>query len=296
MPNNSPLTVAQLSYAQVTFKASHNAYDRDEMPVSCQYEYLGSDSDDWQGGCRGLELDLNLSTKNWLWSVNHLGGYQGATDLQFVTYLADLAEWHADNSAHDLMTITLDLKSSDPLDKKSRPSISEFAERLDETIEAAFQGEPFFSPADLQGQAATLLKGAEDWPVLDKLRGRFLFCLSGDEGLKTTYLKASGKRLCFADKKFDVGDQFKPEASPDRVFYNFDLDAWDLAGNQPGWVKAVKQIAKDGRCVTRGYLINNSVVWDAATAAGVSVLATDKVTNHKWATVGPGGFIRRANT
>ena len=62
-------------YSAVAFKASHNSYERDELPVSTQFADLGDSS--WQGRCRGIELDLNASGRNWLWSVNHVGGYGG---------------------------------------------------------------------------------------------------------------------------------------------------------------------------------------------------------------------------
>ena len=42
-----------LSYSHIAFKASHNSYERDELPISTQFGDLGEQS--WQGRCRGIE-------------------------------------------------------------------------------------------------------------------------------------------------------------------------------------------------------------------------------------------------
>jgi hypothetical protein len=279
-----------LTYAQVAFKASHNSYDRAELPVSTHLDDLGSAPSD--GRCRGLELDLNLSGRNWLWSVNHIGGYGGDADQQLTAYLADLSRWHAANPDHHVVTVTLDLKGGGPLDKSAHTQ-SDFSVRLDAVLTEAFK-DAIFRPQDLRGNRSTLLEGAANWPSLKALTGKFLFFLSGNGDLKKTYADGAGATgCCFIDKTLAPGDSFTPDAFPDIVFYNFDVDAWSVPERAARFRQIVKQIAEDGRCITRGYVINNAQMWTRTLDAGFSILTTDKVRGHAWAAVGEEPFMPR---
>jgi hypothetical protein len=280
----------ELSYGEVAFKASHNSYDRSELPVSLQLEALGNAASD--GRCRGLELDLNLSGRNWLWSVNHLGGYGGAADQQLTAYLDDLARWHRSNGDHDVITITLDLKGDTPLDKSSGQT-SRLAAALDTVLESAF-AEAIYRPRDLRGNNDTLLEGAANWPSLKALRGKFIFFLSGNGDLKDAYTAGGGKSaVCFVDKKLSPGDAFTPENTPEIVFYNIDVDAWSQPNGSAKLKQTVTKIAEDGRCIVRGYVVNNPQIWSSARSAGFSILTTDKVRHCDWATVGDEPFMPR---
>jgi hypothetical protein len=275
-------------YSAVAFKASHNSYERDELPVSTQFADLGDSS--WQGRCRGIELDLNASGRNWLWSVNHVGGYEGSADQQLSCYLTDLARWHRDHPDHHVITVTLDLKDGGPLDEKlNRPS--ELARQLDATL-VDHLGDAIFRPRDLRGNHATLLEGARSWPSLKALTGKFIFFLSGSGKLKEKYVEGGPDVCCFIDRKFSPGNRFTPEETPDIVFYNVDMDAW-MQPNAARLRKAIRDIAEDGRCIVRGYGINNAQAWTAARDAGLTMLSTDKVRGHEWATVGDEPFMPR---
>ena len=73
------------TYNRVAFKASHNSYERNEMPITTQLNW--SKTNPHQKGCRGLELDIHQSGNLWLWSVSHLLPYRGDADWQFSEYL-----------------------------------------------------------------------------------------------------------------------------------------------------------------------------------------------------------------
>ena len=282
-----------LTYVQVAFKASHNSYERDEQPVSTHFAALGSDTSD--GRCRGIELDINLSERNWLWSVNHIGGYGGSADQQLAAYLADLSRWHTTNPDHQVVTITLDLKGGRCLDEHAvMPSA--LAAQLDMVLRDAL-GDAIFRPRDLQGNSPTLLDGAANWPSLKVLTGKFIVFLSGSSTLKRIYAEgAEPDACCFLDAKFSPGDTFTPEDTPGIVFYNFDVDAWSSPALTRHLKAVARQIAEDGRCIVRGYLINNGQTWKDARDAGFSILTTDKVRAHDWATVGPEPFMPRVRT
>ena len=279
-----------LTYAQVAFKASHNSYERNELPVSTQLDSLGDHAA--EGRCRGLELDLNLSGRNWLWSVNHIGGYGGSADQQLAAYLADIAGWHEAHPEHHVVTVTLDLKGGRTLDKDAR-STSDFSARLDAALRDALQ-DSIFRPRDLRGNKATLLEGAANWPSLKALTGKFVFFLSGSGDLKECYANGAGTDgCCFLDRKFSLGDTFTPESFPEIVFYNFDVDAWSTPEQVARFKQIGRQIAEDGRCITRGYVVNNSQMWTRALDAGISILTTDKIRSHPWASVGAEPFRPR---
>jgi hypothetical protein len=129
---------------------------------------------------------------------------------------------------------------------------------------------------------------------LKALTGKFLFFLSGSRDLKKAYAEGVGAAgCCFIDKTLAPGDAFTPDAFPDIVFYNFDVDAWSVPERAARFRQIVKQIAEDGRCITRGYVINNAQMWTRTLDAGFSILTTDKVRGHAWATVGEEPFMPR---
>lgn len=274
----SPKTHAW-TYDRVAFKASHNSYDRDERPIITQLSW--SAANHYQKGCRGLELDIHPSENLWVWSVNHIGRYKGLVDMQFSGYLTLLRDWSDKNPGHDVITVTVDLKS-DPSDLRSFPW------QLDAYIKRHLGSAKLFTPGELQGSNADLVSGAmsRGWPTLGDLKGRFILCLSGSEDAKKAYARSGKERLCFADKKVGQGDSRPSTTKGHRVFFNFDLRAW------LGWKKTLQWFANQKGFATRGYVINDGVLWKKARSAKVNILATDKVMKYSWATVGPTPFVR----
>ena len=59
-------TYGELRYHQASHKASHNSYEREEIPVATQLAFNGRKPHD--AGCRGLELDIMQSPRNWAWA------------------------------------------------------------------------------------------------------------------------------------------------------------------------------------------------------------------------------------
>lgn len=267
-------------YNEVAFKASHNSYDRTERPIVDQLPF--STAQPHQAGCRGLELDLHLSGDLWEWSVSHVGPYSGLNDRQFGAYLRLLNRWSERHAGHDVITVHLDLKSR-PHDLRS------FAYYLDAYILDHVDGDRIYQPDALRGTETSLVAGAtkNGWPTLAELRGRFVFCLSGNEPAKVSYARARG-RVCFADRTLTFGEvKKKPDdTAGDRVFFNFDLDPVQA------WRTHLEWFFRRQGFVTRGYTLNDGTIWERALAWKVNVLATDKVRNHTWASVGTQPFRR----
>jgi Phosphoinositide phospholipase C, Ca2+-dependent len=264
-------------YDQVAFKASHNSYERDEKPLTAQLAWQPRQPH--QAGCRGLEIDLHESANLWLWSVHHDGVYTGGADMQFAEYLHHLRRWSTANTGHDVVTITLDLKSS-------TRDARQFPHWFDGLIDECLGHDRIFTPAELRGDAASLVEGAHraGWPTLGELKGRFVLCLSGDERTKAAYARSGSSRLCFADQRFRAGDALPPLDTGERVFFNVNVtESWD-------WAAALKWFAAQPGLVTRAYVVNDEPLWRRVRAAHANLVTTDKIRNHSWAHVGDEPF------
>jgi Phosphoinositide phospholipase C, Ca2+-dependent len=265
-------------YGEAVFKASHNSYDRDERPVTEQLTWQRSQPH--QAGCRGLELDLCESPNLTMWAVDH-NDYQPQADRQLSAYLRHLRLWSTFHPGHDVITVTLDLKS------RAR-DLRQFPRHLDATIDEHLGADLLFTPAQLMGGMPSLVAGASatGWPTLAELRGRYILCLSGDEATKRNYARANNVRLCFADQKIDESDSLPSTASGDRVFFNYNAtETWP-------WHDRIRWFAAQDAFVTRAYVVNSQDLWDRVVAADTNIIATDKVRNHAWAHVGPEPFAR----
>jgi hypothetical protein len=258
--------VYSLPYNQVSFKASHNSYDRDETLVQ---QLAWDPAKPWQGGCRGLELDINQSSSGNQWSVGHVGGYS-SKERQLSQFLNELRVWSQSNPGHDVVTLYLDLKNVH----------DGFASGLDQYV-SQYLGRPIYRPVDLMGRQSSVPEGARvnGWPALSQLRERFLVVLSGDKAAKAAYAADDPRaRLCFADK--DCGASEVP-SSTDRVFFNYHL----YSADKKKWTPVFQGQATNPASIIRGYVLNGEDLWNDAVSAGCNVPATDKVRNHDWARV-----------
>ncbi len=97
-----------LKYNEVTFKASHNSYDRDETTHE-QLDFHHEDPS--RCGCRGLEFDIwrHSDEKEKFFTVSHTQILTEGPPLAW--YLGLLLSWHLNNPGHDVILITLDIKS-----------------------------------------------------------------------------------------------------------------------------------------------------------------------------------------
>jgi hypothetical protein len=258
--------VYTLPYNQVSFKASHNSYDRDETLVQ---QLAWDPNQPWQGGCRGLELDINQSEDGNYWSVGHVGGYS-SKERQLSQFLNELRVWSQDGPDHDVVTLYLDLKE-----------VHEgFADDLDQYV-SQYLGRPIYRPGELMGAQSSVPNGARayGWPTLNQLRGKFIVVLSGDSDAKAAYSNEDPReRLCFADKDRDADES--PESNT-RVFFNYHL----YESDHDEWGPVFRAQATNPASICRGYVINEGDFWDNALAAGCNIPSTDKVRNHDWAMV-----------
>jgi hypothetical protein len=265
-------------FHRLQFKASHNSYDRaGNLPEQLEFDA----SSPALGGCRGLELDLvrhsdaSGGANSSYFQINHLAGNTGP---HLATYLRQLRDHHTQVPDHDPVFVTLDIKST-------VGKFDVFPDEIDTYLRAHFDPALIYGPEHFFRSAGDMVQNAaaHGWPVLGALRGKFIFCLSGNKRWKGYYAdKNPAQRLCFAD--VDVPDDQAAEEPPqtgNRIIANLNLHSV----NQPKWTQSVPRF-RAANWLVRGYVLNGSALWQNALTAGTNVLATDEVSGALWATVG----------
>jgi hypothetical protein len=260
-------------------KAAHNSYQRDEILTD---QIAWSSAQPYQGGCRALELDISQARSGNAWSVGHKEEYD-RNYRQLSQFLNELSVWSRNNCLHDVITIHLDLKHVE----------ADFVQKLDDYIRAHFHVgivTTIYQPGELMGSEATLPAGAgkNGWPTLDQLRGRFIFCVTGNGQAKDRYSRTDPRnRLCFADKDISDSDRNDPWSDV-CVFFSYNL----FTANISKWGPVFRRLAGSRKIIIRGYVLNGDGLWKAALENGCNLLATDKIRNHNWAAVGRTPFVK----
>lgn len=284
------MSYESLDYDQLCLKASHNSYQRDE-PLLDQIAW--DDVEHYNCGCRSLELDIvrhsddSGGTSETYFQVTHEQGGNGPT---LASYLADLLDWHDKDSAHDPILVALDIKSEEG-------SASAFVDEIDAYLTAWFRAELIFAPGAILGHSTEPLLQAiqqKGWPPLGDIKGRFLFCLSGNEDWKKLYAKTDpALRLCFADQVIAYAP-FDPIPDADDTDDHRPVVNLHLYSDQYGWWKSLVAQLRARHFLVRGWVLNSGDLWDKAQGAGVNLLATDKISGHDWACVGSEPFAPSA--
>ena len=264
-----------MKYNEVSMKASHNSYQRNETIIE---QITWNFAKNYNCGCGGLELDISQSDDGKNWSVDHKNSYDRHY-RQLSQFLSDLMVWSKENPNHEVITLHLDLKHT---------VTDDFPDKLDGYIEDRFISDSIYTPGDLMGGSSTLSKGAKDngWPRLDELKGKFIICLTGNSDDKKTYAEKSPRnRLCFADKDTKVNEM---PSSTHRVFFNFHI----YHSKRAEWMRIFKQCTAKSNVIVRAYIANSKESWDDCLSSGCNLIATNKISNHDWAKVGDERFVK----
>jgi hypothetical protein len=281
MPSSTRSTPAGPAdrYDQVQQKTVHNAYQRRQS--------LGDQLR--RHDVRSVELDLHRARRgaprtDGDWYVYHLGVLDEDTSCDRLSdCLAAIAEFHAEQPAHEVITVFLDLKS--PLDPYAH---GHGAADLDQRLEAHFAPDALLRPAhvaDRCGAARTVREAVLrcGWPRLDELSGRIVVVLTGGDGCsrddaldryvgggdmareRAAFIAPSLSDACTIDDYARAGHV---------LFLNLDVGQMDLARG-----------ARDRGLVARMWTLHDAHDWQRALSAGVNFLATDHVdlADHPWA-------------
>jgi len=231
----------------------------------------------------GIELDIWRHSSSYVpyqsisadyFTVAHTT--PGSTTLSY--YFDQVLQWHAQNPGHDVVLINLDIKSSNG-------GYNNFQDEIDTYLKCWF-GEPLiFKPGPLfKNTSMDLCQNviATGWPMLSELKGKFIFCLSGNKDWKAKYAATNPQqRYCFSDHdESDSDKNLKPPTSGNIVFFNFHIYDKDSST----WLKTIPPFATE-KLITRVYIANSEDNWNNSIRANVSAIATDKVSNYSWCKV-----------
>src|SRR5436189_1483511 len=271
-----------MKYNQASYKQSHNSYDRDE---DSHQSLLFHPNDPGNAGCRGLEYDI------WRHSDSSNGRSLGyftvahstSSGPPFANYLGYLLSWHLADVNHDVVFVTVDIKSSGG-------SKESFPDEIDNYMREWFNAGLMYTPGMLSPDNSDFVAyvKANGWPEVDTLRGKFIFCLSGNSDWKTYYAQTNPlARLCFADKDFDDGKSVTVPTTGQQIIFSSNL----YSDNFETWKKSITNL-RAANLIARGYVLTSDGIWDKAKQAKLNAFATDKITGHSWAHVGSTPFVQ----
>jgi hypothetical protein len=283
-------TPAGSRYNLTQQKGSHNSEQRNEtLPQALQFD----PAKPYQAGCRNLELDLVQDSQyvgtndTWAFAVDHSSTYNWKIGTLYDDLMI-LRNWHLANPGHDVVTVAMDLKNA-PGDDAT------FVQKVEGIFTATLGADNLYSPGMLQGSAPNLLAGARanGWPTLGQLTNKFILVFTGADGdqavaRRRTYYSTTNptQRLAFVDldaRKAGTDPTKPPYTDGYRVFINIQYGS-------SGWCSLATNAQRVGGFATRAWTENDSSSWNAALAAAVNILATDKVSDYTWAQVGNAPF------
>jgi hypothetical protein len=197
-----------------------------------------------------------------------------------------LLSWHLNNPKHDVIFVTLDIKSTDG-------AIPPFPDEIDSYIREYFDSDLLFTPAMLMTTPRLSLCQnviQNGWPDISSLGGKFIFCLSGNVDWKSFYAATKiRKRLCFSD--YNVLDNHSNIVAPDDG--NFVVFNMHIISDDHGTWKNTLPLFFAKNLLTRVYVADSSSLWNNALHASSSMIATDEISNRPWARVGNKPFVKR---
>lgn len=182
------LISSTLRLNQLQMKGTHNSYHI-EMPgpkyPDYYYTHLPLDQQLEEQGVRQFELDLHYNGLSDEMLVYHaIVIDMRSTCRYFTDCLKTMKAWSDANPMHHPITLLLEPKEwSSP-----RPAET-FLKRVEDDILSVIPKERLVTPALVQGAYPDLASAVEAgaWPLLDDVRGRFMFILHTDGELELAY-------------------------------------------------------------------------------------------------------------
>lgn len=276
------------TFSEITFKASHNSYDKEENVP----QQLSCNNETYNFGCMALEFDIWRHSSKYTPGEKIDAGYftighskPGETTLAH--YLKELLDWHDEKPDHDVILITLDIKSG-------FGGYDAFHEEIDTYLKLHFEENLIFKPFQLiQDPHVSLCQNVinHGWPELssDELTGKFIFCLSGNTAWKSKYANTDLiHRFCFCDEdKKDWDPAVRPPKEGNIVFFNFHIHK----SFKKVWMKTIPLFTQLD-LITRTYVSNSEENWKNCIEATVSAIATDLICDNTWSKVSNTGAYR----
>jgi len=274
--------MSDLTFDQIIFKASHNSYDKNGESLASQLTF--NPAQPYNNGCMAIELDIWRESSPYTPYVSiakdyfKVGHTSPGDDL--CDYFADVLNWHKSNPGHDVVLITLDIKSW-------QGGYDNFQDEIDTYLKCYFGEELIFKPNKLMLNSSLSLCAnvvSTGWPKLSSpdLKGKFIFCLSGNADWKAEYARTNlNQRYCFSDlDESDSNAAVQPPTSGNIVFFNFHI----YNSSRDVWMTTIPPFSTN-KLITRAYVIDSETNWTNCMNANVSAIATDSVTGSDWCKV-----------
>lgn len=270
-----------MKYNHASFKQSHNSYDRNES-IATSLEFNAEDPGD--AGCCGLEYDIHRHSDDsggasrGYFTVNH--ATSGGPPL--ANYLDELMAWHKTNPTHDVIFITLDIKSE-------QGSMATFPDEIDTYLKTWFKASLCYSPGELSPDSDDFVGHVRQhgWPDMSVMKGKFIFCLSGNTDWKSNYASTKPReRLCFSDIDCSDSEPVNLPQSGQQIIYSAHL----YSSEASQWQENIGRL-RSANLLSRGYVLNNENIWGKAKTGKLNLFATDEITGHAWAHVGDTAYV-----
>lgn len=263
-------TLAGPRYNEVRQKSAHNSFQKMESVLDQMVYHR----------IRSLEFDFHNSkaTRSSLkgdWYVYHINVVDANTSCDRLSdCLKLLRAFHDATPGHEPVTVWLDIKT----DWRSGQNPAE----LDALLNARIGRDNIYAPRELsdgcagQSQLRSVVRDAAcGWPLLEDLRGKFLFVLTGSDSRLYAYSGSDAtadSRSAFIAPGLSSAAQVGVRSYV--VFYNMSDSNRHLGDD-----------VQSAHFVGRAYYINDSGKWSDAVRYRVNHIATDKVNYHQdsWA-------------
>jgi hypothetical protein len=269
-------------------KATHNSYHLPPaLPIGAwNYGRAPLDEQLEREGVRGVELDVHWDDDCARFRVFHIGFLDARTTCAFFTdCLVVMRAWSADHPGHHPIFVQIEPKFSSSRNDEARMVA------LEREILAVFDERWLLTPDELKGESRSVAEGlaTHGWPTLAEARGRFVFYLNDDSGIRDAYTHRRHDldgRLLFA------------EGALDEPFVAMQVSNDPIEGREAIAAALAKHLivrtrAEDGPSMGRS---GDTSLREAALASGAQIISTDfpiAVDDVPYAVTVPGGTPSR---
>ncbi|WP_165605773.1 Ca2+-dependent phosphoinositide-specific phospholipase C [Flavivirga aquatica] len=284
----SGINFPRLRYNQVTFKGSHNSYERNESIATQLNHNLNQKHND---NCLALEFDIwrntytNITKHNIpedFWVVAHT--FHPGRRNKLSGYLKQVKDWSNSHPNHMPIMVKLDIKSNNG-------GYQEFHNQIDFYLRRFMGDNKIYWPNQMFRDRSKSLSWnvrQHGWPTMDQLRGKIIFVLTGNGNWGIRYADSGPKnRVCYTMRGINMKSKDSPAYHANQIVYNNpNIIFWNIsmrdAKKNDRFEPLGRELAKYNM-ITRVYSANNEGDWLSCIRAGITCISTDKIRNHGWA-------------
>jgi hypothetical protein len=200
----SSTATSALRMNQLQALGTHNSYHEARwlFPRNLDYSFDELDVQASEQRVRSFELDLQF--KGARFDVYHAWNDPRSTCRKLTDCLRTLRAWSDAHPTHQPLVVLLEAKDDiDDVDPAA------YVSTLESTIQSIWPQERLVTPDLVRGDAPTLREAVTQrgWPLLDSVRGRAMFVLTGSSELQSFYTgggRSLDGRLAFVSSSSDM--------------------------------------------------------------------------------------------